>query len=104
MFGLIRLFGGKPSFEGVFKVIAIGVVMLPVAVGAFIVWATIAGVITLLAAAILYAAGLLPIVESWPVWSWFPAWLWIVFGAFSVFGALSAPEVYSWVKRRLRIV
>jgi hypothetical protein len=104
VFGSIRLFVGKASFEGVFKVFAIGVVMLPVAVGAFLFCAGIAMAITLMASAILNAAGLLPTVESWSVWSLFPAWVWIVVGAFSVFAALSTPQIYSWIKRRQRIV
>ena len=37
MWGLVRLFGGKASF-GIFKLIAINLVMLPVATAAFLFW------------------------------------------------------------------
>jgi hypothetical protein len=98
--GLVRLFGGKASFERVFKLIATGVVMLPVAIMSFLFCFTIAGAIFFSAGAILYATGLLPTVESWPVWSWFPRWLWIVFAPLSGFGAL---QLYEWMKEKRRI-
>ena len=101
MFGLIRLFGGKASFEVVFKALATGVVMLPIAVWSFVFCGGIAFAMILMAAAIIDAVGLLPAVESWPVWGWFPRWLWITFGAFTVFGA---GQFYYWVKEKRRII
>ena len=73
--GLVRLFGGKASFEGIFKLIATAFIMLPV----------IAVSLMLVAVAILRATGQLETVEGWQIWSWFPSWLWFVFGALSLF-------------------
>jgi hypothetical protein len=93
MWGLVRPFGGNASFEGIFKLIAITLVVLPVATAAFLFCMGIAVAITLVAVAILDASGLLTTVEDWSLWSWSPKWLWIVIGAFSVFGAFAAVQV-----------
>jgi hypothetical protein len=93
MRGLVRPFGGNASFEGIFKLIAITLVVLPVATAAFLFCMGIAVAITLVAVAILDASGLLTTVEDWSLWSWFPKWLWIVFGALSVFCAFAAVQI-----------
>ena len=92
MWGLLRLLGGKASF-GISKLIAINLVMLPVATAAFLFCMGIAVAITVIAVAILDASGLLTTVEDWSLWSWLPKWLWIVFGTFSVFCAFAAVRI-----------
>jgi hypothetical protein len=81
------------SYLGIFKLIAIILVMLSVATAAFLFCVGITTAITLVAVAILDASGLLTTVEDWSLWSWFPKWLWIVFGALSVFCAFAAVQI-----------
>ena len=78
---------------GIFKLIAIILVMLSVATAAFLFCVGITTAITLVAVAILDASGLLTTVEDWSLWSWFPKWLWIVFGALAVFCAFAAVQI-----------
>ena len=84
---------GKASFKGIFKLIAITLVVLSVATAAFLFCVGITTAITLVAVAILDASGLLTTVEDWSLWSWFPKWLWIAIGAFSVFFAFAAVQI-----------
>jgi hypothetical protein len=81
------------SYLGIFKLIAITLVMMSVATAAFLFCVGITTAITLVAVAILDATGLLTTVEDWSLWSWFPKWLWIVFGAVSVFCAFVAVQI-----------
>jgi hypothetical protein len=60
----------RKASKGIFKLIAITLVVLSVATAAFLFCVGITTVITLVAVAILDASGLLLTVEDWSLWSW----------------------------------
>ena len=99
VFGLMRLFGSRVSFETVITTIGIGVVMCPVVVMSLLLCLCIAVALIMVATVALQAAGLYPIVASLGLWKVLPTWAWFAVGTVAVGVAF---HVHAWRKNVCR--
>ena len=65
IFGLARLFGSQVTFEGIFKVIASVLAMLPIVAMMFMLCIAVAMGLSLVVGGVLEVTGLFPTVEGW---------------------------------------